>query len=262
MTAVAVIAAGLAIWFLVPPRSFGLTRLARRSKVVARVNYWRLAGGVVACGVVLGLFWPLFAILAVLGLVGLTIAWVVMIRARERRALRQMKEVVRLAQILESLLALGHIPAVALALAAEESPIAAPVASAGRLGGDAWEVLEYLAKEPGQAGLAQIGRAWKVSQQAGASMHEALMEVRESLHQTSETATVVTGELSGPRATGQMLAILPLVGLGLALGIGADPLGFLLGSLIGRICLILGFALGCAGVVWSEILARRVGGAV
>jgi tight adherence protein B len=61
--------------------------------------------------------------------------------------------------------------------------------------------------------------------------------------------------LSAPRATSRLLAVLPLAGLALGYGFGGDPVGFLAGSAPGQLSLVVGVALGCAGVLWTERIA-------
>ena len=268
------LAAALAVVLLFPARGPGLGRLAGRGRAHRAAGrggglhrprrvatLWRPAGfavaGLLVAGVVVGpLTW--FAAIAA---VTLTAAWAVWSRVVAKRAVRAGEEVVRAASLLGSLLGFGHIPAVAIELAAEECPVLAPVVVATHLGGDPWEVLETLAARPGQSGLAAIARAGRVSVVSGAPMAASLQRVRESLEEEAETAAVVAAELSGPRATGQMLAVLPLVGLGIAFAIGADPMGFFSGGWPGRACLVVGVGLACLGVVWTDVLARRAGGA-
>ena len=70
---------------------------------------------------------------------------------------------------------------------------------------------------------------------------------------------LVASELASPRATGKMLALLPLLGIGLGFAGGGDPLVFLLGGLVGRICLAAAVCLVCAGLVWTTLLGRLPG---
>jgi tight adherence protein B len=193
-------------------------------------------------------------------MVGMTLVWVVVGRMNLKKALQRTKDVARAAQILESLLALGHIPTTALKLASEECPVIEPAVASVHMGGDPWEVMEHLARVPGQAGLSAIGQAWRVSHVSGSSMHEGLERVRKNLEEAASTADVVAGELAGPRATGQLLAVLPLIGIAMAYGLGADPIQFFTSSVMGRACFIVGLGLGCLGVIWSEILAIQVSG--
>jgi tight adherence protein B len=54
-----------------------------------------------------------------------------------------------------------------------------------------------------------------------------------------------------------MLALLPLVGLLMASGLGAAPAAFLLGTGFGRGCLLLGIGLEVLGLRWTARLAAR-----
>jgi tight adherence protein B len=84
--------------------------------------------------------------------------------------------------------------------------------------------------------------------------------VRVNVEQEAATTALVAEELAGPRSTAQVLALLPFVGLGLSFALGSNPFDFLVGQALGRVCLLLGVGLACLGVVWSELLARRVSG--
>ncbi len=59
------------------------------------------------------------------------------------------------------------------------------------------------------------------------------------------------GEVAGPRMSGYVMAALPAMGLLLGAGMGADPLGVLLDTTIGRVLLVVGVLLTSAGLLWS-----------
>jgi len=261
MTGVAVVAAMISVWLLMPVSGPGLKRLVPKARRAGRtVTGWQICSIGCVITLVSGVFAKPLAIIAAIGVVTVTATWVVAARVSHKRSLRRTVEVVQAARTIESLLALGHVPAVALSLAAQDCPILDPVVAAVPVGIQPWEIMEDLAAVPGQSGLGDIGRAWKVSQATGASIRDSLETVRAGLEQAADTAGIIAGELAGPRATGQILALLPFLGLGLAAGMGAHPLHFLTAGLIGRSCLMAGIGLACSGVVWSEIVARRASG--
>ena len=74
------------------------------------------------------------------------------------------------------------------------------------------------------------------------------------------SATSAINPINDPSATGRLLAVLPLAGLGLGFAFGGDPLAFLLGTAVGRLALCAGVGLACAGIAWSERIARAAGG--
>ena len=261
MIVLAVLAGVACVWFLIPGQGPGMKRLLPRSRSRRPVvSPWRMGFLVGIVGLVAGVFAQPVTVVAGLLMVGITVAWVVQARMGQKRALKQAKEVARAAQVLESLLALGHVPISALSLASGECPIFEPAVAAVRMGGDPWEIMEHMSKVPGQAGLVQIGQAWRVCQVSGASMRESLETVRKNLEEDANTAGVIAGELAGPRATGQILAVLPLFGMGMAYAVGANPTQFFTEGVLGRSCLLLGIGLGCLGLVWSELVAQRASG--
>lgn len=57
------------------------------------------------------------------------------------------------------------------------------------------------------------------------------------------------------RATGRLMAMLPVVGLALGSGMGSDPVALLTGTVPGGLCLAAGSACACAGVAWVNRIA-------
>ena len=59
------------------------------------------------------------------------------------------------------------------------------------------------------------------------------------------------------RASARLLAMLPLVGLLMAVGLGADPMHVLLETTYGQLALCAGIALELVGLAWTDRIARR-----
>ncbi len=178
--------------------------------------------------------------------------------ARQRRVRRA--DVARAGETLAGLLRLGHVPARAVTVAAEECPVLREAAAAQAVGGDVADTLWRSARGPGLEALAQIATGWRVAATTGASMASTMDSVAERLRSDQQVSGVVKAELSAPRATGRLLAALPVAGLLLGYLIGGDPLGFLTSTLVGEACLIVGVALMCAGLLWTDRLADKAGG--
>jgi tight adherence protein B len=66
----------------------------------------------------------------------------------------------------------------------------------------------------------------------------------------------ITAALAGPRASALVLAGLPVAGLLLAAGLGADPLEFFL-TVAGAATLVAGVTLDVLGVLWTRRLAAQ-----
>jgi tight adherence protein B len=75
----------------------------------------------------------------------------------------------------------------------------------------------------------------------------------------ADAAAARATALAGPKATAQILTILPAVGLVVGALIGTDPLGVLLETPVGLLCLVAGAALAFAGRMWSARLVLRAG---
>jgi tight adherence protein B len=167
------------------------------------------------------------------------------------------REAARACRVVDSLLNQGHVPLRALIAVAQECPMLGPAAAAAQLGGDVVPMLRDLGAQPGAAGFLEVARAWEVTERTGAPLHGALSRVKASLAAQAELAAVTAQELAAPRATSQILAVLPAVGLGLGYLVGGDPVAFLTGTPAGRVCLMAGVGLACLGAVWSDVLAAR-----
>ncbi|MCW5953449.1 MAG: type II secretion system F family protein [Propionibacteriaceae bacterium] len=259
MTGLAVLAAAVACWLWLTPAP-GLARLtlrARRSRrTPERYLAWlpSMSFGV-AAGWIAG-----WSVGLAGGAAAATVTWVLR-RSRRRRAVaRERAEVVRACQLVGGMLGLGQVPAEALRTAAARAPVLAEAAAVQSLGGKADAVLRRAATEPGREGLGQLASAWQVAEQTGASMATTLAAVADRLAADLALRATVEAELSAPRATGRLLAGLPIAGVGLGYLLGGDPIAFLTSSVFGQFCLVIGAALGCAGLVWTELLADRHGG--
>jgi tight adherence protein B len=62
--------------------------------------------------------------------------------------------------------------------------------------------------------------------------------------------------LAGAWSTVVLLAVLPLVGLAMGWALGADPLGVLLHTAAGLVCLVVGGLLEAAGFCWAMRIVR------
>ena len=82
----------------------------------------------------------------------------------------------------------------------------------------------------------------------------AQLEVEDDAEAARQTA------LAGPKATVALLTWLPLLGLGLGVCLGVDPLAMLLGTPFGMAALVAGIGLTVAGRIWSARLVRAAAG--
>lgn len=199
------------------------------------------AGAVVALGVLLAAF---------------TTMRLVVGHLRQRRAQRAQEEVARACGVLAAYLRVGQVATEGLRLAAQDCPVLDGAARIQQIGGDVVAVWRAEAQRPGHSGLADLARAWQVSSTTGSPLSASLEQVAAGLAADQTLRAVVAGELSAPRATGKVMAVLPLLGVGLGYLLGGDPLTWLLAGPLGWACLLAGLVLAAAGVTWIERLAR------
>ncbi len=180
-------------------------------------------------------------------------------RRRRARAADQRSELVlAVCDAMASDLAAGQPPLRSLDRAAEEWPEFAPVAVAGHLGADVPEVLRELALRPGARQLRTLAATWQVAHESGAGLASAIAQAAEAIRADRRTARMVASELAAAHATARMLAVLPFGVLLLGAGVGGDPVGFLVGSTAGLVCLALGLGLSFTGLFWLERIADQV----
>lgn len=250
----------LAVWWGVsPPRAERPVGRGHRSG--SGLSRWVVLGGLGSVAVVLLAVALDGARGAVLGLAFLALGWTVtgLLRNYHRSQVvrRRQDEVARACAALAAQLRIGQVPSVALAGAADDHAVLGEARNAQDLGGDVVRVWRSQARQRGCAGLLDLARAWQVSGRTGAPMSASLEQVAAALAAEQDLRAVVAGELSAPRATGKVMAVLPGCGVGLGYLLGGEPIGWLLGGPFGWGCLLAGVVLACLGVLWIEALARR-----
>ncbi|MGY2877162.1 tight adherence protein B [Marmoricola sp. URHA0025 HA25] len=179
-------------------------------------------------------------------------------RRRVADAERRAEHVLTMCEGLASDLRAGQPPVTALAAAAEDWPELAPVAVAAGLGADVPDALRRLGARPGAGQLRIVAAAWQVAHRSGAGLAAALTMAAQRLRDDRATARVLSTEMAAAQATARLLAVLPLAVLALGSGLGGSPVGFLLDSTPGLVCLCTGLALEYAGLVWLARIADRV----
>ena len=217
----------------------------------------------VAVGVPLALLWSLmspraFVLAVLLAAVALAIGRLVRRRQAARSAEQRSDRVLAVCEALASDLAAGQPPLLSLERAATEWPEFAPVAAAGRMGAGVPAVLRELALSPGARQLRILAATWQVAHDTGAGLAGAIAKAAGSIREDRRTARLVAAELAAAHATARMLAVLPLGVLLLGSGIGGDPIGFLVDTTAGLVCLALGLGLSFAGLSWLDRITDRV----
>ncbi|MEU9094066.1 type II secretion system F family protein [Streptomyces sp. NPDC087901] len=131
------------------------------------------------------------------------------------------------------------------------------VSAAARFGGDVPRALGQAACEPGLEGLAGVAACWRVAADGGAGLAAGLDRLEGALRAERRRREELRAQLAGAWSTVTVLALLPVLGLGLGAALGADPLGVLLHSPAGLVCLVMGASLEAVGLVWATRIVRK-----
>ncbi|MGY2127135.1 type II secretion system F family protein [Blastococcus sp. SYSU DS0617] len=147
-----------------------------------------------------------------------------------------------------------------LAVAAAAAGDACGDAGAGRLLARAVQTPEVPVREaPGDLGdaVGRIAAATRLSMRTGCSLAAVATAVEDDLRARARHRTELRAATAGPRASAAVLAGLPLLGLLMGSGVGADPWRILTTTGVGQVLLVGGVALEAAGLAWSHRLVQR-----
>jgi tight adherence protein B len=166
--------------------------------------------------------------------------------------------VLALCETLAAELQAGAAPVVALTAAVADWPESRGLADAARLGADVPGAMRDLAELPGAGQLRLVAAAWVVAHRSGAGLAAAVGLAVRTIREDRASAQVVATELASAKATARLLAVLPVGVLLVGRGAGGDPVGFLLGTTPGLVCLTLGLGLAWAGLLWMQRIAEGI----
>lgn len=166
-------------------------------------------------------------------------------------------EVARVVRALSSELRAGISPVVAVqAVATDASDAWRPLRRVGAR--DVPGTLRRLSERPGGSGLVDVAAAWEIADRTGAPLAGILDRVADGVQNDVDIDREVATEAAPARATGRLMASLPVVGLLLGTTMGADPVRVLLGTAPGLACLVAGLTLACAGLWWIDRIVRTL----
>jgi tight adherence protein B len=105
--------------------------------------------------------------------------------------------------------------------------------------------------------LDRVSAAVSVSSRTGCSLAAVLGAVEDDLRARSRHRLELRTATAGPRSAAALLAGLPLLGMAMGSGVGADPWRVLTTTGTGQVLLVAGVALEVVGVWWSGRLVQR-----
>jgi len=102
----------------------------------------------------------------------------------------------------------------------------------------------------------RVSAAWSVADVTGAPLADLLDRLQAELRDLERLRLAATARAAGIRATAVLLAALPIAGIALGYGMGADPSHVLLHTPLGAGCAAAATALQVAGFCWTDRLGR------
>ncbi|SDO90679.1 tight adherence protein B [Klenkia soli] len=212
---------------------------------------WAAVAGAGALGAVLST--PVVAGVAAAGAWGAARAW--RSGARSRDALDQVRALAEALGVLAAELRAGRSLADATGTAVGSCPHPVAAAALAPALGAATVVADL--PDEARAALARVVTAARVSARTGCSLAAVVTAAEDDLRAGLRTRAELGAALSGPRASAVVLAGLPVLGLLMGAGIGADPWRVLTTTPVGTVLLLVGVGLEAAGITWSGRLADR-----
>ncbi|ACL41121.1 conserved hypothetical protein [Pseudarthrobacter chlorophenolicus A6] len=106
----------------------------------------------------------------------------------------------------------------------------------------------------------ELAACFDIAEASGCPLADVLTRFAAQLEVESDADAARQTALAGPKATVTLLTWLPLMGLGLGMALGVDPLAMLLGTPLGLAALLGGAALTVAGRLWSARLVATAAG--
>ncbi|MFL6088996.1 MAG: type II secretion system F family protein [Aeromicrobium sp.] len=179
-------------------------------------------------------------------------------QARARRAAAEFRaDIARVLNSVSAELRAGVEPLAAVrAAVADEAAAWSPVRSPDAA--DMVEALRTVSARPGGESLAEVAAAWQIADQTGSPLANVLDRMAAAVRAEVELDREVAVEAAPARATGRLMALLPLAGLGLGMMLGVNPIRVLLTTGIGVTCLVAGLGLAGLGVWQIERIVSSV----
>ena len=179
--------------------------------------------------------------------------------ARRRRARSRTRAIQALGALAAELDA-GQSPRAAILRCAGSPPVWPAAAGAAQFGGDVADALQADARASPLVGdlWRDLAACWRVAEQSGAGLAVAVGRVAQAARVAEDVRVDLEAQLAAPRATARLLGLLPLVGIGFGMMLGAEPLAWLTGTAVGRVCLAIGVGLTLAGLWWTGRIAATV----
>jgi tight adherence protein B len=102
----------------------------------------------------------------------------------------------------------------------------------------------------------RVAAALRLAEVTGAPLADLVDRLENDLRGLERVRLSAAAHAAGTRATAVLLGVLPLAGIAVGYGMGADPLRILLRTPVGAGCAVVAVALQLAGSAWTARLSR------
>jgi tight adherence protein B len=106
----------------------------------------------------------------------------------------------------------------------------------------------------------ELAACFDIAEASGCPLADVLARFAAQLEVEDDADAARQTALAGPKATVSLLTWLPVMGLGLGMALGVDPLAMLFGTPLGMAAFAAGVALTIAGRIWSARLVHAAAG--
>lgn len=104
--------------------------------------------------------------------------------------------------------------------------------------------------------LARLAAAWQIAETTGAPLADVLDRLDTEVRTGERARALAAAHAASTQVTATLLGALPVAGVVLGYGMGADPLALLFGTPAGAACAITAVLLQLAGLAWARRLAE------
>lgn len=132
------------------------------------------------------------------------------------------------------------------------------IADALERGRDPLEGAEGAGSVESDGMMRPLAIAASVALRTGCALRDGIEGVVLELESQRALKAAIREAVAGPRAAGVLLAMLPALGTGLGIMMGADPIAVLVDRPVGRIALVVGLLFEAGGLLWTNRLVARV----
>jgi tight adherence protein B len=123
--------------------------------------------------------------------------------------------------------------------------------------GDAAVGLETDAQLSKLAVLTDVALIYRICSRTGSPITKSLMRIIHSVQDNQKRQRTLAQETASTKATVLVLAALPVFGVLMGLGLGLNPLTWVVHSALGGLCAAGGVGLEVLGWLWVRLLIRR-----